>query len=353
MWATARVSARGSRCRPVVHRPAMGSPTCTRRVSLVAMGKGRRRSRETPDEPDEVRPVDVDGVRVIAVLTVGWAVAFVALAFAITWLDSRGRGWWLWTCLAGVGLGLLGLEYARKRRDAIALAREAEESDDDTADAPQARDEPGATAESGWPERQPPPADLEPPNGPPPGIRSAAAGFPGPVTDLAVDSGTSHPLASPPTSRPVPVLPPALPPSAPSRARPPGSPTAVTQRVDIRGDAERDTSLDRSLRSRAPDDASADGTHEGSSARPARSAGGSRPAAQRSGLPASELFGELDAGRSARRSPPTPDDDEPLLDTTLGGGRRARRYDTTGEIDEITEGGTQYRGRRARRSDSA
>ena len=48
---------------------------------------------------------------------------------SVTTFDAEGVGWWLWTCLAGVGLGLPGLEYTRKRRDAIARARLGEEAD--------------------------------------------------------------------------------------------------------------------------------------------------------------------------------------------------------------------------------
>lgn len=76
-----------------------------------------------------MHPFDVDGVRTVAVGTVLWAAAFVILALNRTSLDEQGLGWWLWTCLAGVGLGLLGLEYTRKRRDAIAQALLDEEAD--------------------------------------------------------------------------------------------------------------------------------------------------------------------------------------------------------------------------------
>lgn len=72
-------------------------------------------------------PVDVDGIKAVAVGTVAWSVAFVVLALFKDRLDAADRGWWLWTCLAGVGLGLLGLEYCRKRRDALAAARERDE----------------------------------------------------------------------------------------------------------------------------------------------------------------------------------------------------------------------------------
>ncbi len=65
-----------------------------------------------------VEPLDVDGVRTIAVGTVLWLVAFVVLLPFYGRLRDEGRAWWLWTCLAGFGLGLLGWEYCRRRRRA-------------------------------------------------------------------------------------------------------------------------------------------------------------------------------------------------------------------------------------------
>jgi hypothetical protein len=68
----------------------------------------------------EVEPLDVDGVRTVEVGTALWLVAFVALLPFYGRLEDAGRGWWLWTCLAGFGLGLFGLEYCRRRRKARA-----------------------------------------------------------------------------------------------------------------------------------------------------------------------------------------------------------------------------------------
>jgi hypothetical protein len=67
-----------------------------------------------------VTPLDVTGVRTVAVGTIAWAVVFVALLPFYGTLRDDDRLWWLWTCLAGVGLGLVGLEYCRRRRDRLA-----------------------------------------------------------------------------------------------------------------------------------------------------------------------------------------------------------------------------------------
>jgi Protein of unknown function (DUF2530) len=66
----------------------------------------------------DVEPLDVDGVRTVEVGTALWLVAFLALLPFYGRLEESGRQWWLWTCLAGVGLGLFGLEYCRRRRKA-------------------------------------------------------------------------------------------------------------------------------------------------------------------------------------------------------------------------------------------
>jgi hypothetical protein len=34
-------------------------------------------------------------------------------------LEDAGRGWWFWTAVAGFGLGLIGIEYCKVRRNAL------------------------------------------------------------------------------------------------------------------------------------------------------------------------------------------------------------------------------------------
>lgn len=63
----------------------------------------------------DVPPLDVTGVRTVTIGIVAWAVALVALLPFYGTLSDRGDAWWLWTCLAGLGLGVLGREYCRRR----------------------------------------------------------------------------------------------------------------------------------------------------------------------------------------------------------------------------------------------
>ena len=63
-----------------------------------------------------VEPLDVDGVRTVQVGVALWVIGFVALLPFYGRLQDAGHGWMLWTCAAGCGLGLLGLEYCRRRK---------------------------------------------------------------------------------------------------------------------------------------------------------------------------------------------------------------------------------------------
>lgn len=74
----------------------------------------------------KVQPLDVTGVRTIAVGAALWLVAFFALLPFYPTLQDNDRGWWLWTCSAGFGLGLLGVDYCRRRRNRLAAMPERE-----------------------------------------------------------------------------------------------------------------------------------------------------------------------------------------------------------------------------------
>jgi len=72
----------------------------------------------------DVEPLDVDGVRTVEVGVALWLVAFLALLPFYGRLQDSGNLWWLWTCLAGFGLGLFGLEFCRRRRRNRVVRRE-------------------------------------------------------------------------------------------------------------------------------------------------------------------------------------------------------------------------------------
>jgi hypothetical protein len=63
-----------------------------------------------------VEPLDLDGIRTMQVGTAFWAVVLVLLLPFYGRLEDDGHLWWLWTCVAGFGLGLVGWDHCRRRR---------------------------------------------------------------------------------------------------------------------------------------------------------------------------------------------------------------------------------------------
>ena len=63
-----------------------------------------------------VAPMDVDGLNVVITGTAAFAVASVLGVIFYADLSARGDGWWLGVCIAGFGLGLVGLLYCWNRR---------------------------------------------------------------------------------------------------------------------------------------------------------------------------------------------------------------------------------------------
>jgi uncharacterized protein DUF2530 len=73
----------------------------------VADGSTRDAGPSTPTAYSETAPV--------AVGTAVWALLFVIGLFIRPDLLDSGRGWWIWTAVAGVVLGLFGSLYLRRR----------------------------------------------------------------------------------------------------------------------------------------------------------------------------------------------------------------------------------------------
>lgn len=64
----------------------------------------------------DVDPLDVDGIRTLQIGTVLWGVAFLMLLPFSGSLQDHGHLWWLWTCAAGLGLGLLGIDSCKRHK---------------------------------------------------------------------------------------------------------------------------------------------------------------------------------------------------------------------------------------------
>jgi len=72
-------------------------------------------------------PLEANDQFVTAIITAGWAVALVVLLVLRDQIPPDER-WWLWTCAAGLAMGLFGLWYVPrvKRARARAASRRAQ-----------------------------------------------------------------------------------------------------------------------------------------------------------------------------------------------------------------------------------
>ncbi|MFF5361048.1 DUF2530 domain-containing protein [Streptomyces scabiei] len=81
--------------------------------------------------PKHEAPAPLEGPIVPTIIggTILWLVLFVVQLPFYGWYEDHGHTWWIWTCLAGGGLGFIGIYYVRRRDTAIKrdAARKAEE----------------------------------------------------------------------------------------------------------------------------------------------------------------------------------------------------------------------------------
>lgn len=67
-------------------------------------------------------PLETDDVKIVAGGTTLWFVALVALVIARL-VGADVETWWIGMCAYGAVLGLLGVRYCQRRREAIARDR--------------------------------------------------------------------------------------------------------------------------------------------------------------------------------------------------------------------------------------
>ena len=77
-----------------------------------------------PARRPDPEPLETNDVLIVAGGTALWAVALVVLGIARL-AGADIRTWWLGMCAYGVLLGLIGVKYCQRRRDAIARDRAA------------------------------------------------------------------------------------------------------------------------------------------------------------------------------------------------------------------------------------
>ena len=79
-----------------------------------------------PARPTPPPPLEANDQLVTVTVTAGWAVALIVLLIVRGSLPGDAR-WWIWTCVAGLGMGLFALWYVPrlKRGRARAAARRA------------------------------------------------------------------------------------------------------------------------------------------------------------------------------------------------------------------------------------
>ncbi|NBM16500.1 DUF2530 domain-containing protein [Streptomyces sp. GC420] len=96
--------------------------------------------------PRHEAPEPLEGP-VVATITGGtilWFLMFLVQLPFYGWFDEHGHTWWVWTCAAGGGLGLIGIWYVRRRDAAIRRSAAASAASSD----PSPDAAPGATPEA-------------------------------------------------------------------------------------------------------------------------------------------------------------------------------------------------------------
>ncbi|MBX3089417.1 MAG: DUF2530 domain-containing protein [Cryobacterium sp.] len=71
--------------------------------------------KDSERRPDP-EPVKTDDRKAMLVGLVLWLLALVGLLLFLGSLVSSGLQWWLWTCVVGLALGLIGLVFTHRQQ---------------------------------------------------------------------------------------------------------------------------------------------------------------------------------------------------------------------------------------------
>jgi fatty acid desaturase len=66
--------------------------------------------KDSERRPDPA-PVKTDDRKAFLVGIVGWVIALAAFIALLPMLTELGHTWWLWTAVAGLAIGLIGIVY--------------------------------------------------------------------------------------------------------------------------------------------------------------------------------------------------------------------------------------------------
>ena len=82
----------------------------------------------TDGERAAPEPLEGNIVATVVTGTLVWLVLFLGQLPFYGWYADGGHEWWIWTCAAGAGLGVIGIWYVRRRE--AAARRDATSADD-------------------------------------------------------------------------------------------------------------------------------------------------------------------------------------------------------------------------------